>query len=345
MIWGKSNNKIFKNAQPETPDELYTANLISLIGKSSDMRIFMKAVKNHAQLMNPYLFGARIKSVNSAIRKSRISGCNDKNLCDICGFLIITNNEEHNRNVVHEMQKLFPEREDRDLTNEFTAREIAPLCHTILVKKYIPDIGQSVPIEIRIQEKAKFLATQAVYYPIFKNDTLEPSLKYQMLDILVKHMYNRAKLDYSELTPEERLNTAEAVRYAEISYSELFKKHSDIVYDVWKEYARVSFQLDNNRELERLGNEIPYFMDKVNDIIEKRYDICHYLLRDDNATELEKHSKIYNDIKHLKLSGMSNMMPRVRINAENLASNQNIKKQCCANFRAKTPRSHQAFAH
>lgn len=344
MVFGKTNDEAFENVRPKTPEELRTAKQLSLIGQSTDIRLFVEDVKKHAQLMHPFLFCSRIKTVNSTIRKARAGGYSDSNLCDICGFLILTDNDEHNRNVVHEMQELFHEREDKDLTNEFTAKGAAPLSHTILAKKYIPDINQNVPTEIRIQEKAKFLATQAVYYPIFKNDTLDTDTKHQMLDILIKHVYNRARLDYSELTPDERRSTSEVIVRTEADCSELFKKHSDIVYNVWKEYTCISFRLDNNKELEQFGKEIPYFMDKVNDIVEKRYDICHYLLREYGTTEFEKHSKIYSDIKCLKLSNISNMLPRVRINTESLAPNKNVKKQCCANFRSKTPRSRQTVA-
>lgn len=243
MIWGKEKNNMRADLKVETTQERQLINRLEEIRTSNELQSFLVQIKSEIEALGVSHFIARIKKNGSAIRKYRVGKYKDiKQVDDLFGIMIITDDIRQVYQVAEKVKKLLNQPEELDLNDQTESRGVPPLSYILKSKMSFKDVNEDVPVEVRIQEKTRFIAIETLYYSVYKNDMLAEDKKWRLLDVMQKIMKRQAQIEGGKCDTETIQKLKWEITQILNNNSEILNANRQTIYEVWKEYARVNFE-------------------------------------------------------------------------------------------------------
>lgn len=202
------------NVQAETEEEKAIASYLTQLHTSAEVKSFMCEMQNYAKKHNIFKYRARIKDIKSAIRTYRINHKSLSDVSDYIGFTFIVNTEDEIHPIVKDLHAKLSNVYDIDFIAEDSVyspltwmKWVPPLTYNLFAKEELIPYSKPVPIEIRICSKEGFIAEQAAYYSIHKNDHtgLEMKVKQNLKDVTQHLTYKLAIIANRNLS-ENKMN-------------------------------------------------------------------------------------------------------------------------------------------
>jgi len=273
MIWGKEKNKMNADLVPENEEEEKLARRLENIRSSAELQSFLLQLKSEIETLGILHFMSRVKKTGSAIRKFRKGEYRTASeLDDLCGIMIVTEDLEQLYRASELMKRLFAQNRSIDLNNDTKYVGAAPLSYLIQSEMSFSDIEETVPVEIRIQEKTRFITIESLYYTLYKNDTMQGPEKWALNEVMMQIMRRQAQLDETDCDEETRGRVRTEIQSIVSENIELLEKNREVVYEAWKEYARVRYEYTHNIEMEASSLLNPSILTQLNDIISEEFD-------------------------------------------------------------------------
>lgn len=251
-------------------------NIILKLGElreSSELKRFFLALKSDLEEIGIDHVCYRVKTNNSAVRKYRVGNyVKSDELDDLCGMMIVTENLEDINQIVEMITPLLENPDEQDLTNTFESRGVPPLSYIINSNMHFDDLDNSVPIEIRIQEKKRFLVIESLYYTLYKNDEIDTTTKWDLNDILMRIMMKQSNINDEKLDPSIKGALERDLKHLVDENAEFLNQNKDLVYEAWREYARVRFEYNYAREIEAGSEWVGDILNRVNDMLIDVFD-------------------------------------------------------------------------
>lgn len=311
MIWGKEKNKMKADLKAETPEERDLVNRLEEIRTSSELQSFLVQVKSEIETLGISHFTSRVKKNGSAIRKYRVGKYeNIEQIDDLCGIMIVTDNIMQVYKVAEAIKKLLNQPKSLDLNYQTEAHGVSPLSYILKSEMTFEDMKHTVPMEIRIQEKTRFITIEALYYTLYKNDMLVGNIKWDLNEVLMQIMSRQAQMEVGKCDVETTQRLQEEIRQILNDNSEILETNQQIIYEAWKEYARVSFEYAHNAEIEVSSLFDAGILGRIDDRIDQLFDEYYQELegKELQDTEFPAGARIQNTIQKIQNMDYSDLI-------------------------------------
>ncbi len=273
LIWGKARNKMQDNLIAETDEERRLLERLKHIRESEEVQGFLLMIKSELEeKIGNVHFKARIKKNGSAIRKFRKGGYERASqMDDLCGVMIVTEDLSQVYLLVETIKKLLNKPQFLDLNDKTGNYGVPPLSYILKSEMEFNDVEGTVPFEIRVQEVSRFITIEATYYSIYKNDALSDD-KWEINEVMLQIIRRQAQLDTGKCDNETKKKIKEEIAQLMAENAEIIVDNKQVVYEVWREYARVRFEYLHNTEIQASCLFDQEALTKIDSFLEKTFD-------------------------------------------------------------------------
>ncbi len=229
-------------------------NKIDHIKESENVQELLRVIAANAENLGAYKIKTRIKNKDSAINKFREKDYQTADrMGDLCGVMIITENEEDIYNISNELSPLLSNSSTEDYIKNPKAgyRSV----HMNSTFNDIEDLnGIDLPLEIQLKTKYMYIAQESIHNTIYKNKELNKDVRDELSTALFPIV--EKSLNLNDAIKENNIDSCEKLseELFEIKQnnSTLLNEYNPYIQDVWEEVAVTCFEenIDNSLSLE-----------------------------------------------------------------------------------------------
>ena len=273
MIWGKKKNNMLSNLKAETEMETDVVDSLDKMRESSELKKFLLYIKSELEEAGVDHISYRVKTDNSAVRKIRVGKYEKtEDVDDLCGIMVVTEPSYKVYDMASVIRPILEEPDEEDLTDCYKPKGVPPLSYIMKKSMRFHDLEEPIPIEVRIQERKKFLAVESLYYTLYKNDTIPQDLKFKVENVLMKVLVMQQDLDDPKIDIGLKTGIKSDLQSLIMDNKDLLDANQNLVYEACREFTRVRFEYDYAREIEAASLFDGDILEKINDMLIKIFN-------------------------------------------------------------------------